>query len=409
MTSAAALRGTVAAAFGPDPPHRLGVAVSGGSDSMALLVLLHRLWPDRLHAVTVDHGLRAEAAAEAAEVERHCTSVGIPHVTLHWRDAAGRGNLQDNARRARYGLMAHWALAQGIEQIALGHTQDDQAETVLMQIARRAGVDGLAAMPVRSVRNGITWHRPLLTVARADLRAFLRCEGIGWVDDPGNEDDRFERVKARRALAHLAPLGIDAAALAAVAGNMGRSRTALDAATAALGCDIARTEAGSVVIDRAALATAAPELVRRLLAQALRWVGGGAYAPRQSAQAIVEAAISAGQPATLHGCLVMIGADTVRVAREPAAVATLVTPTDRIWDRRWRLDGPHAPDLRLRALHEDGLAQCDWRSVGLPRAVLLASPSVWRDDTLIAAPLAGFPAGWHARIVADFDMARLSH
>ena len=138
----------VSEAFLPHPPQVLGVAVSGGSDSMALLHLMHefcQINKIELQAVTVDHRLRPEAAQEAAHVARQCAEMGLPHDTLIWQDWSGEGNLQNAARNARYHKMACWAGTRGIDTIAVGHTADDQAETVLMRLARRSGVDGLLA------------------------------------------------------------------------------------------------------------------------------------------------------------------------------------------------------------------------------------------------------------------------
>ena len=164
----------VANAFLPHPPEVLGVAVSGGGDSMALLHLMHgfcSFHAIKLRAVTVNHGLRAEAASEAGMVRRYCATLGVRHDTLLWNDWNGTGNLQNAARDARYGLMAAWAKEHDINTIALGHTADDQAETFLMRLGRRSGVDGLAAMSNRIIREGVTFVRPLLAAIRI-LKAF---------------------------------------------------------------------------------------------------------------------------------------------------------------------------------------------------------------------------------------------
>ena len=180
-----------------------GVAVSGGGDSVALL-LLARDWAARagraVEAVTVDHGLRPGSAGEAAEVAALCARIGVPHDVLAWRGWDGNGNLQDNARRARRSLIADWARSRDVGAVALGHTLDDQAETLVMRLARGSGVDGLAAMAAESRAEGIVWLRPMLGLRRADLRAWLMAEGVGWAEDPSNEDEGFARVRVRRAL-----------------------------------------------------------------------------------------------------------------------------------------------------------------------------------------------------------------
>lgn len=392
----------LAEALGEDAPARIGVAVSGGGDSLALLHLMAAWSQGRgteLAAVTVDHGLRPEAADEAAFVGRVAEELGLPHDTLTWTGWDGQGNLQDRARRARRRLVAEWAAGRGIGAVALGHTADDQAETFLMRLARGAGVDGLSGMAARHRAEGVLWLRPLLACGRAGLRAYLEDIGQGWIDDPSNDDPRFARVRARAALQALAPLGIEAPTLATVCRNLARARNALDIQADLAARDVARIDGGDVVFARAALAALPGETRRRLFRRALVWVSGADYGPRESALEEALAALASGPSATLHGCLMLAGGPDLRIAREYRAVAETETPTDALWDGRWRLDGPHHAELTVRALGAAGLAACpDWRETGRPRAALMATPGVWRGETLLSAPLAGRPDGWQARL-----------
>lgn len=386
----------LAAAFDPPPP-ALGVAVSGGSDSTALLVHLHD-WAGPsgvvLHAVTVDHGLRPEAAAEAAEVATLCARLGVAHETLCWT-WDGRGNLPDAARRGRQRLIADWAAARGIADVALGHTADDQAETLLMRLGRGSGVDGLAAMrPLRHAL-GLRWHRPFLGLRRAALRADLVARGIGWTDDPSNEDDRYQRVRARRALALLAPLGVTVEGLCDTAARLARASAALGAATAAAARGIARVDAGDVVLEVGGLAALPGEMRERLVAASLCWVASAEYRPRHKALARALDNVMAGRAATLQGCRLLPGPGTIRIAREAGAVAGLRVPATAVWDGRWRAKGPDLQDLSLAPLGAGGLASCPgWRATGRPRAALLAAPALWRGDVLAACPAAGLPGLW---------------
>ncbi len=381
------------------PYRRLGVAVSGGSDSLALLHLLNDHAPAELFAVTVNHGLRPDAASEALHVEHICRGLRVPHRILEWKGWDGRGNLQDQARRSRYALMAEWARQEGLDAVALGHTLNDQAETFLMRLARASGVDGLSAMRGVFEIHGMTFCRPVLDIPREVLRDDLSARKVRWIDDPTNEDENFERTRARRALATLAPLGIDAATLARTAANLGEARFALASVASDWAEAHAKVLGGDIVMDRTSLAALPPDLAKRLLSGALRWVATEYYPPRSAPLSELLAAVRriADVPRmTLHGCLAMITDMTVRITREPAAVATLAAPTDALWDGRWRLDGPHAPDLEIRALGE-AVSQCpEWRETRLPRATLLSSPAIWRGETLVAAPIAGLEAGWTA-------------
>ena len=387
---------------------------------MALLHLMHVFCASqgsKLHAVTVDHGLRAEAAEEANLVQRFCASLDVPHDTLRWDDWDGRGNLQSVARDARYHHMSVWAKERGIDTITLGHTADDQAETVLMRLARRSGVDGLAGIPERTTREDVTWVRPLLAASREELREYLRSEQIGWIEDPSNENLTFDRIKARKALTHLADLGIDVEGLSVVAQNMSKARAALDQETYIAARDIAHVDAGAVVFDDRDLQLLPDEIQRRLLVQAVNWISGQRYPARRGAVSNMLSGLRKGQAGTadgVHACRVK---GQIWVFRELNAVDKLHTAPDDLWDDRWRISPPSGPicdqELQVRALGKHGIEQCpDWRDQGRPHVVLLSTPAIWHGDTVIAAPLAGRGQKWHAEVVGGketFFTARLTH
>ncbi len=400
-----AARERIADHFRPDPPKVLGVAVSGGSDSLALLVLLtewHRQGGPAVSAVTVDHGLRPESAAEAAEVSAICARLGVAHSTVHWQGWNGQGNLPDRARRARYGLLADWAGRAGVGDIAVGHTADDQAETFLMRLAREAGLDGLSAMADRWRQEGVTFHRPALTVTRAALRDELRARGVAWIEDPTNADPAFERVRARQVLSALAPLGISADGLASVAHNLRDARDTLYHYVARAARDNVAVMDGDLLLDRGGLTDLPAEIARRLLRRCLQWVGGAAYGPRGAAMEAFRKAAAQGRTTTLQGCLLVPEGDRLRLVREYNAVRDLRVPADAVWDGRWRLTGPEPEGAEIGALGPEGLAVCpDWRATGRPRVSLLSSPAVWKGTDLLAAPLAGVGNGWRADLLRD--------
>ena len=182
----------------------------------------------------MDHGLRPDSAGEAGGGGRALRRGRTSPTTLRWTGWDGRGNLQDRARQARRALIAGWARDRGIGAVALGHTLDDQAETFLLRLARGSGVDGLGAMRDRGAAEDVLWLRPMLTLRRAELRDWLVAEGVDWAEDPSNDDPAYDRVRARRALAPLATLGLGPERLAATAAAMDRARAALEAGTADL-------------------------------------------------------------------------------------------------------------------------------------------------------------------------------
>ncbi len=377
----------------------LGVAVSGGGDSIALLFLSHAWSKNRgcaLRCVTVNHRLRAAAETEARFVASCCRELGIEHETLAWDSGSTKGNLQNAARDARRDLIGSWAHRHGLGAILLGHTRDDQAETFLMRLARGSGVDGLASMYPVEYDRGVAWVRPLLEVSRERLREFLTSAGIGWCEDPGNKDDRFLRSRVRKARRHLDELGLDPETLIATADRMKRARLGLEAATQDLAYKVARpTCMGSVLIDRETCGGAPEEIRLRLLAHALKWVSGSRYRPRLMALLRFEEALSSGSSTTLAGCVVVHGSKyTAEVCREVSAMKPL--PARRgVFDGRWRVTTPEElRDSEVRPLGERGLSFFPgWRSRDASKMAVMSTPSFWVANELISAPLAGMRRG----------------
>lgn len=371
----------------------LAVAISGGSDSTALLLLAQEWCCENqcsLYAVTVDHGLRSESKAEATQVARLCAELGIAHTILTVSEPI-EGNLQAGARAARYREMKAWAIAHNIDAIALGHTADDQAETILLRLLRGSGVDGLSSMRSDWEEGGIRWMRPLLAVSRQDLRAMLTQRGHSWIDDPSNEDIRFDRVKARQALSALAPLGITTAGLIATGSRLSDARDALEQMTKEAAQSLAREDRGNIVIDLLGFQGIHPEIQNRLLAHALCWVSGQHYRPRLEALKEAKDAVFQHRQRSLHGCLIATQSGQIWVSREPAALASMQSPPGVPWDGYWLFGETATQDHVVKALGEEGMSQLPtWREAKLPRQALLAAPSLWKGEVLVACPHAGF-------------------
>lgn len=216
---------------------RLGLAVSGGPDSMAMLLLAHAVIPGGFAVGTVDHGLRPEAQAECAAVARACAMRGVDCAILTARMESG--NLQADARRARYAVLGQWSRERGLAALATAHHADDQAETLLMRLARGSGVAGLAGIREAGRVEGVDVPviRPLLSFRRAELARVIAAGNIAVAHDPSNTDDRFDRVRLRKWLTSgvgedgIGPLPVDVLALARSAGHLAEADEALEAFT----------------------------------------------------------------------------------------------------------------------------------------------------------------------------------
>ncbi len=357
---------------GLDDAPALVLAISGGPDSTALLLLAARWRAGRkrgpkLLAVTVDHQLRAESAREAKQVARLARRLGVAHRILRWSGKKPKAGLQEKAREMRYRLLAEAAAKAGASHILSAHTLDDQAETVLMRLLRGSGVAGLAAMQRISVIPGrersertrnpetsteqasgfrvrglsasprndqLFLLRPFLDIPKARLIATLRAAGIPFADDPSNADPRFTRVRLRALMPALAKEGLDSRRLALLARRLRRTEAALAAATdeAAFSWQTSRDTA-VVEVDADAFAALPAEIGLRLLGRAVARVGNEGPVELAKLEALY-AALTAENPdrvrfrRTLAGAMVTSTAQGLTVEQAPArrrASSTLTT------------------------------------------------------------------------------------
>ncbi|HSI40447.1 MAG TPA: tRNA lysidine(34) synthetase TilS [Xanthobacteraceae bacterium] len=313
--------------FSPFEAHPvLLLAVSGGPDSTALMLLAQRWRALRpfgpvLHAASVDHGLRAAGADEAAAAGRLAAKLGLPHATLAWTGDKPQAGVPEAARNARYALLLAQARALGATALATAHTLDDQAETVLFRLARGSGLAGLAGMAAGRDAGGIALLRPLLGMPKAALIAECRRAGAPFAEDPSNQDPRYTRARLRTLLPRLAHEGLDAPRLAAFAARMARAEAALATASEAAWAELAGGGAPDFRFESARFAALPEEISLRLLGRAVGETGG--RAPELGKlealhRAVLEAA-RGGAPAarTLAGAAVRADARRVRIRPAP--------------------------------------------------------------------------------------------
>ena len=255
-----------------EPEGRLGLAVSGGPDSLALLLLAAAVRPGKVEAATVDHGLRSESREEAEAVADICERLGVPHAVLaiEW-DLPPASAIQEQARVVRYGALARWMGELGLSSLLTAHHLDDQAETLVMRLNRGSGVRGLGAMrPTSPLPDNpdLRLLRPLLGWRRGELEAICAEAHLSPAIDPSNEDERHERVRVRRALADADWL--DPEALARSARNIAAADEAIDWAAEREWSEFVDVNEDRIVYRAS---TAPAEIIRRVVARAISELG----------------------------------------------------------------------------------------------------------------------------------------
>jgi tRNA(Ile)-lysidine synthase len=392
---------------------RIVLAVSGGADSTALMHLFAdvargRSIPlSRVTVVTIDHNLRQGSAAEAAEVSTAAAALGLAHETRTYDGPVPAVPFaQSWARDLRYRLLTKAArdgLRPGeIAAVLTAHHQDDQAETVIMRLARGSGVDGLAGIPpVRPLADAIDLVRPLLAFSKARLHASLTARGVTWIDDPSNTNQRFERVRLRARAPAREKLGLTSPAMALSAQRAARASRALavmterflsSAAVEVDGLGFVRLNWDSLLAE--------PEDIRlRALATIIASVSGRAPVSLGDLEAFTIAngwASPAGK--TFGYCAFRGDHGTLEIVREagrgqPAPIP-LTRGEDMFWDGRFQVRASsNVPEgAELRWLTAEGRAAALAAGGATPRApsaAVLTFPSLWQGMRLIAAPFLG--------------------
>ncbi|MBK1697328.1 tRNA lysidine(34) synthetase TilS [Rhodovibrio salinarum] len=364
------------AAFDPfEPRPVVAVAVSGGPDSLALTLLLAN-WAaargGRVLGITVDHGLRPEAAEEARWVGEVLAARGIEHRVVGWQGERPERVRQQHAREERYDRLRAVCAQEGILHLALGHHRADRAETVLLRLKGQSRLDGLAGMAHQREMPEVRLIRPLIDLPKGRLIATLRDRGLGWVDDPSNRNPDHLRVHMRALLPHLAEDGLTVTHINALAGALGTARRTVEAAQDAL---LARAvtlhPAGFARLDPGMFRDARPEVADGALARALLAVGGAIYPPRGGRLERLAGELRTGLSATrtLGGCQVIPCKAGLLVVREWERVAamTLHPGEAAVVDGRFEVTlSPTAPGSAiLRPLGRAGWAGLTQRQPSL--------------------------------------------
>ena len=375
-------------------PDTLGVAVSGGSDSLSLLYLINS-WSNKKNlkivVLTVDHNLRNGSADEALHVGELCNKLGLIHKTLFWDHEDIEGNLSASAREARYRLMQNSIPSDAI--LITGHTLDDQAETFLMRLRRGSGVDGLASMAEQSYlsfgNDGITIFRPLLDFERQTLRKVLKFYKVDWIEDPTNNDQSFERVRVRDLLARFVEIGIDKNTIGRTALLMQSAKIALNHFASDCYEKFGSCDNGDIIFDFSEFSKQPLDVKRRLISAAQKWISNQKYRPRLSQVDALINSIDEKVTFSGSGTICYFHNNSIRITREAnACVCEIEASNDVIFDRRWKLIAlENCKDLTIKCLGEDGYTFLEpGIRKKIPYKTIIALPALFNDNNLINFP-----------------------
>ena len=378
----------------------LAVGVSGGSDSMALCFLVSR-WVKancgKVLALTVDHGLRVESSDEAKTVGLWMEKLGIEHKILPWVGDKPKSAIHETARQARYELLSEECKSRSIKHLLVAHTQDDQAETVIMRLCKGSGPDGLAGIPASRNINNIRLIRPLLGVSREALIATCRGAQLSWVDDKSNYSDVFTRARIRKIIKLLEPEGLTRETLAATATRCASQKILSEYLVSDfINKHVSVYPEGWCKVSVAGLLEAPRELLVKVIGQLAMSIGGNERLPKLYKLEIAADRILSGvrKMWTLGGCLFFIRKGELYVCREEIAVASPIEirPGEEIlWDARFRisLSADVYRSLQLKALGQGKAieikrdANLTKRLAAIPRFALYTMPSLWDGEKLV--------------------------
>ncbi len=391
----------LAALFQPveNDPH-VALAVSGGSDSLALMCLAAQWGVARVTVLTVDHRMRPESGAEATFVSRFAGEAGLAHHTLPWTGPKPTAGIQAAARRARYDLLSSYCVANAIPTLLTGHNLDDQAETVLMRLARTSSLNSIAGIPVTGHWGPTRLFRPLLSVRRATLRSYLHTIGQSWIDDPSNGDVRFERVRIRNLMRELIPAGISPEGLARLAQEAAAAVKGLWAAAEDwITAHVIWHETAHCFVPLGPFRGQSIAVRTRILGLLVARQGSGKM-PEPSELELLSAWLEEpGSRRTLGGAIIARRKALLLIGREPGRIdqKPVVIPLSgrANWDRRFEIEAP--PGCEIVAAGT--LAHLP-RWPGLPAFVQASLPAVMFSGHIQSVPHLGIGSGASVRLLA---------
>lgn len=368
------------------PNESIAIAVSGGADSMAL-ALLADAWAKQhqitIVALTVDHGLRPESVEEAKQVHSWLSAKGIQHHIITWEGEKPTSNIQAIARKKRYGLLLEWCKTHKVKDLMTAHHLDDQAETVLLRLARGSGVDGLSGILASTIQADIHIIRPLLEVPKETLKAYLNEQGQEWVEDPSNQSDEYARSALRKVLETYADALLITKRLADTAHHMARVRNYLETQTEeAMRQCVTLHEEGYVTLNTPAFLALHEEIGFRLLSNLLCIISGNTEKTRFSHLETLYYKMQAGEVATLHGCKLEPKQDNYRIYREISAIPPQTTFTNgMLWDNRFIITSQSKERYAIRPLGayswtELYAAYPELKQSSIPKGILKTLPIV---------------------------------
>lgn len=381
---------------------RIAVAVSGGVDSLALLVLAVPHFA--VTALTVDHGLRFESEAEAGFVGNLCKSLGVAHHTLRWTGDKPSADIQNAARRARYDLMERECERLGIGKLLTAHHQDDQAETLLLRLARGSGLLGLSGMAaVRQLASGVSLHRPLLPARREQLEAVVRDRDLTWIEDESNRNTQFDRVKMRSFLKTGIVPGLTVERLAKTTENLRRAQEAVDFYTDKAASQLVEWQAEWVQISPLLMDRNEwpQEIQLRLLSRIIRYVSGDDYGPSMVPLLTFADQMADGKDATLAGVRMVARSDgTLFLCREAGLMGEVkIRPPvkDFLYDEQWHCSVDEPADEERGGWSIGPLGEKGWAEIkgtlpeghqayDMPFAVRQGLIALWRKGHVMAVP-----------------------
>jgi len=383
---------------------KIAIAVSGGPDSIALAFCLKRWGQRDIVAFIVDHGLRPEAAAEAASVQKQLQHMGITAEILSWEHAGVSGRLHEKARAARYRLLTQACHAHHIRDLFIAHHRDDQAETVLMRIAKGSGIEGLAGIAPQTARDDIRLLRPLLNIGKDRLIATCVVHHIDSVRDPSNQSEKYARGRLRKILPLLANEGLTVENLTLLASRAADVKETLDIYTEIFLKSAAHCEQGGHIrLNRQNLRETPRAIGLRGLTACLRYIHDDDYPPEYSALLSLWQALTDTQTditRTLYGNVIYTSETEIHFIRETSAANEILPVTLNqpiLWDNRWMVtlqaSAPFStlPNLTLCALGNPTHAEIDALAPDLRHAIpqgriRACLPALWSNNKLCAIP-----------------------